>query len=120
VRFLCAKTLRGGPPTSATRSWSRQSAATSYAWNKGQQVTYWREEPLDVDGVIDGEWGRWCVEIKTGAFDPHDLRGLLEFTRRFPTFRPLVLCEPAHRAAAERAGLASMDWRDFLLDRPRG
>jgi hypothetical protein len=28
---------------------------------------YWREAPLQVDGVLEGTWGRWAVEIKTGA-----------------------------------------------------
>lgn len=96
-----------------------ENACIAQACNAGQQVSYWREEPLDVDAVIDGDRGRWAVEIKTGPFEVNALRGLLEFTRRFPSFRPLVLCEPLDHAAAERAGVASMDWRDFLLDGPR-
>jgi len=24
-------------------------------------VSYWREEPLEVDGVLEGSWGSWVV-----------------------------------------------------------
>jgi hypothetical protein len=97
-----------------------ENACLAHAWNSGQQVAYWREEPLDVDGVLDGGWGKWAVEVKTGSFDSRDLRGLLEFVRRFRAYRPLVLCPPKGRATAERAGVGAMDWRDFLLSGPPG
>ncbi|MGQ0503696.1 MAG: hypothetical protein ACT4TC_00075, partial [Myxococcaceae bacterium] len=40
----------------------------AHAWNDGQKVSYWREEPLEVDSVLEGSWGSWAVEIKTGSF----------------------------------------------------
>ena len=83
-----------------------------------ERVAYWREEPLEVDGVIEGSWGSWAVEIKTGNVTTADFRGLFEFTRRFPNFRALVLCDPANRYFAERAGIETMPWRDFLLSHP--
>jgi hypothetical protein len=97
-----------------------ENACLAYAWNAGQRVAYWREEPLEVDGVLDGTWGRWALEIKTGAVAATDLRGVLEFTRRFPEYRPLLVCDPAGRLAAERAGIVSVGWRDFLLSGPSG
>lgn len=97
-----------------------ENACLAHAWNSGQQVAYWREEPLDVDGVLDGSWGQWAVEVKTGPFDSGDLRGLLEFVRRFRAYRPLVVCRPQERTTVERAGVEAMDWRDFLLNGPAG
>jgi hypothetical protein len=97
-----------------------ENACLAHAWNAGQRVAYWREGPLEVDGVLDGTWGRWALEIKTGAVAATDLRGVLEFTRRFPEYRPLLVCDPAGRLAAERAGIVSVGWRDFLLSGPSG
>lgn len=96
-----------------------ENACLAYAWNAGQRVSYWREEPFEVDGVIDGSWGAWAIEIKTGSVAPADLKGLGEFTRRYPRFRPLVLCDADARPAVERAGLPSMPWSEFLLSGPR-
>jgi hypothetical protein len=95
-----------------------ENACLAFAWNAGQRVAYWREEPIEVDGVLDGSWGRWAIEVKTGTMAAPDLRGLFEFTRRFPTFRPLVLCEPAQVGAAQRLGAAAMPWAEFLLRGP--
>jgi predicted AAA+ superfamily ATPase len=95
-----------------------ENACLAHAWNQGQTVTYWREEPLEIDGVLDGRWGAWAVEIKTGAVTPADLRGLLEFTRRFSRYRPLLIADEDARSAAERAGIAFTTWRRFLLAGP--
>jgi len=97
-----------------------ENACLAHAWNSGQQVAYWREEPFDVDGVFDGSWGKWAVEVKTGPFSSPDLRGLLEFVRRFRSYQPLVLCPPKERGTADRIGVEAMDWRDFLLSGPPG
>lgn len=97
-----------------------ENACLAFAWNSGQQVTYWREEPFEVDGILEGSWGRWAVEVKTGRFDPSRIRGLLEFTRRKPSFRPLVLCEPRERRHVERTGIQAIPWSDFLLNGPPG
>jgi len=87
-------------------------------WNAGQRVAYWREEPLEVDGVLDGSWGRWAVEVKTGAVSSADLRGLLEFTRRFPEYRPLLIGDTASRPTPDRIGIPAIAWRTFLLSGP--
>ena len=63
-----------------------ENACLAFAINQGQRVTYWREEPLEIDAVFDGSWGKWAVEVKTGRFDSMALRGLLEFCRRHPAF----------------------------------
>ncbi|HVE87764.1 MAG TPA: AAA family ATPase, partial [Myxococcales bacterium] len=44
-----------------------ENACLAHAWNAGQRVSYWREEPLEVDAVIDGSWGSWAIEVKTGG-----------------------------------------------------
>jgi hypothetical protein len=97
-----------------------ENACLAHAWNAGQRVTYWREEPLEVDGVLEGSWGRWAVEVKTGSFDAAALRGLLEFSRRFPEYRPLVLADGPARGVAARAGIASLSWEEFLWSGPPG
>ena len=95
-----------------------ENACLAHAWNSGQEVTYWREEPFEVDGVLDGSWGAWALEVKTGRFLTRDLAGLLEFTRRNPRFRPLVACEAASIPTARRAGAHGIRWHDFLIHGP--
>ena len=95
-----------------------ENACLAHAWNSGQSVSYWREEPLEVDGVLEGSWGKWAVEVKTGKFQMNDLTGLLEFTRRYPTFKPLVICSAGGRTSAERAEIPAITWREFLLVGP--
>lgn len=92
-----------------------ENACIAHACNAGQRVLYWREEPLEVDAVFEGSWGNWVVEIKAGAVQTADLRGLLEFHRRFPKYRPLLVATETAQSAAERAGIAMLDWREFLL-----
>jgi predicted AAA+ superfamily ATPase len=95
-----------------------ENACLAYAWNAGQRVSYWREEPLEVDGVLEGSWGSWAIEVKTGRFASTDLRGLGEFVRRHKKFRPLIVCDEAARVVAERAGFEATSWTDFLLHGP--
>ena len=81
---------------------------------------YWREEPLEVDAILDGSWGKWAIEVKTGRFEARELGPLLEFTRRHTEFRPLVLCDAEARATAERSGAQTLPWQEFLLGGPPG
>jgi len=46
-----------------------KNACLAHAWNTGQQVRYWRQEPLEVDAVVDGSWGHWAIEVRTGEID---------------------------------------------------
>lgn len=95
-----------------------ENACLAFAVNQGQHVSYWREEPLEVDAVLDGSWGSWAVEVKTGKFDVHALRGLLEFCRRNPTFTPLVISARGREDTARRHGIRSISWEDFLFSGP--
>jgi hypothetical protein len=95
-----------------------ENACLAFAVNQGQGVTYWREEPLEIDAVFDGSWGKWAVEVKTGRFDSMALRGLLEFCRRHPAFKPLVISAPGDEGIAGRHGVASLSWEDFLVSGP--
>ncbi len=97
-----------------------QNACLAHAWNAGQSVTYWREEPIDVDGVIEGSWGSWAVEVKLGEVQTSDLRGLLEFCRRNPSHRPLVLCDASAVARLADLGVQGQPWREFLWSGPPG
>jgi hypothetical protein len=121
---LCAVVDPRGIPDRATDpkrfgAWV-ENACLAHAWNMGQRVTYWREEPIEVDGVLEGTWGSWVIEVKTGALSSGDLKGVGEFARRHPTYQPLVVCDEAARPVAERAGLEAMAWSDFLLHGPPG
>lgn len=95
-----------------------ENACVAFAWNAGQRVSYWREEPLEVDAVSEGSWGAWAIEIKTGFFNAADLRGLLEFTRRAPKYRPLFVCDPTQLSAAAQLGVPAKSWQNFLLEGP--
>jgi len=97
-----------------------ENACLAFAFNQGQQVTYWREEPIEVDAVLDGSWGKWAIEVKTGRFDIYALRGLLEFSRRHPAFTPLVICARGNEDIAQRHGIQSVNWEDFLMLGPPG
>lgn len=97
-----------------------ENACLAFAINQGQQGTYWREEPLEVDAVFQGSWGKWAVEVKTGKFGAHDLRGVLEFNRRNPAFTPLVITAPGNEDAAQRHGIHGLSWDDFLIYGPTG
>lgn len=96
-----------------------ENACLAFAWNSGQRVTYWREEPPEVDGVTEGNWGICALEVKTGPLFAADLRGLLEFNRRFPKYRPLLLCDAAEQATAARLSVPAMSWQEFLLGGPK-
>jgi predicted AAA+ superfamily ATPase len=97
-----------------------ENACLAHAWNRGQRVTYWREEPHEIDAVLEGTWGRWAIEVKSGEVEENAVRSLGEFTRRFPSHRPLVVCGAGGRARVERAGIDAVDWREFLLKGPPG
>ena len=100
-----------------------ENACLAHALNAGQRVTYWRQEPLEVDAVMEGSWGAWALEVKTGAYARRDLTGLLEFVRRYPRFRPLVLYDQRTAEGggpAAEAGADAERWEQFLLAGPRG
>jgi hypothetical protein len=97
-----------------------ENACVAFAINQGQQVTYWREEPLEVDAMFDGSWGKWVVDVKTGRFDVHALRGLFEFCIRNPLFKPLVISASGDEETARRHGIESVSWEDFLVTGPPG
>lgn len=112
----------GAPPdpTTEPERWGRwvENVCIALAWNAGQRIWYWREEPHEVDFISEGSWGRLAVEVKTGTYTSRDLAGLLEFQRRFPDFAPLVLCDPGRESTARRIGLPVLSWKDFLFSGP--
>jgi len=95
-----------------------ENACLAFGVNQGQRVTYWREEPLEIDAVFEGSWGEWAIEVKTGRFDAQSLKGLLEFCRRNPKFTPLVISAPGDEEIARRHGIRSVSWEDFLVSGP--
>ena len=82
-------------------------------------MTYWREEPIEVDGVLEGSWGSWAIEVKTARFESRDFSGLFEFSKRHPEFRPLAVTRPGDEPLARRFGLAAISWVDFLRAGPQ-
>ena len=95
-----------------------ENACLAFAVNQGQRLTYRREEPTEIDGVLEGSWAGWAIEPETSSFDPLGLKGLLEFCRRNPKFRPLVITAPGDEPLARRHGLVAMSWKDFLISGP--
>lgn len=119
--LLSAASARGAPDPARDPGRFGQwveNACLAFAVNQSQQVSYWREEPLEVDAVLDGSWGKWAVEIKTGKYDAQALKGLLEFCRRNPEFAPLVISAPGDERIASRHGVAAVNWRDYLVAGP--
>lgn len=100
--------------------WGRwvENAVGAFAWNASQTVCYWRAEPLEVDWVLDGSWGAWAIEVKTGTYRTQDLRGLLEFCRLYPKFRPLLLCNEGDEAPGRDGGVRTQSWASFLMNGP--
>jgi hypothetical protein len=95
-----------------------ENACLAFAVNQGQRVTYWREEPLEIDAVLEGSWGDWAIEVKTSSFDSQGLKGLLEFCRRNPMFHPLVITAPGDEPLAHRHGLTAISREEFLMSGP--
>jgi uncharacterized protein len=95
-----------------------ENACLAFAVNQGQRVTYWREEPLEIDAAIEGSWGNWAMEVKTRPFDSQALKGLLEFCRRCSRFRPLVVTGPGDETIARHHHLPAVNWKEFLLSGP--
>jgi hypothetical protein len=56
--------------------------------------------------------------VKTGGFQSSELKGIFDIVRRHPELRPLVVCDDAGRATAERAGVESITWQDYLVGGP--
>jgi hypothetical protein len=108
------------PPTPelAPKEWGRwvENACLAMAWNRGQSVFYWREEPLEVDLVSTGSWGNWAVEIKAGTARLGDIKGVLEFARRNTEFRPAVVCRPDDVRLFEATGVTVVGWPEFLME----
>ena len=92
-----------------------ESACLAIAWNVGQKVKYWREEPYEVDAVIEGSWGKQAIEVKTARVIPFDLHGLLEFTKRYRAYRHLVLYEAIEVKNIQHMQIKAMPQQQFLL-----
>ena len=117
--FLAAASMDDPPlPGDNPATWGRwvENACLAFATGCEQTVHYWREEPLEVDAVLSGSWGDWAVEIKTGDYTSRDLAGLLEFCRRYPDYRPMVLCDEKHTDTARRLGVEVRPWTEFLWE----
>jgi len=121
--YLAASDARGAPdPAQEPERFGAwvENACLAHAVNAGQRVTYWREGALEVDAIVEGSWGTWAVEVKTGTFTRRDLVGLFEFVRRHPRFRPLVLCAGSAVRATREAGAEAQTWENYLLVGPPG
>lgn len=68
--------------------------------------------------MIEGSWGDWAMEVKTGSFDAQTLKALLEFCHRYPKFRPLVITRPGDESIPRRHRLPATNWKEFLVSGP--
>ncbi len=92
-----------------------ENACLAFLYNSGKHVSYWREGEQEVDAVIDEADAGLAIEVKTGPYSAADLAGLFAFTKKYPQFKALVLCDEAHVSSAQRLGIDAMPWRQFLL-----
>jgi predicted AAA+ superfamily ATPase len=92
-----------------------ENACIACAWNAGQSVCYWRAEPLEVDCILQGSWGNWAIEVKTGHYKLAELAGLFEFCKIHTSFKPLILCDAGCEQVAQNAGIKALNWKDYLL-----
>lgn len=119
-----AVSSEGEPPLSQTEptKWGRwaENACISFAIGQGQDAHYWREEPLEVDFITNGTWGKWAIEVKTGDYISKDLTGLLEFCKRHPQYRPLVICNEYTTDTAKRLGVDFVLLEDYLWNGLQG
>jgi predicted AAA+ superfamily ATPase len=95
-----------------------ENAIIAHCYNAGQNTFYWREKGIEVDVVIEGSWGNWAIEVKSGSFVESDLVGLFEFTRRFSKFTPLIVCDKNDVSKAKRLNTHACSWSDFLFSGP--
>ena len=82
----------GGPPD-ASREPERfgfwvENACLAFAVNQGQRVTYWREEPWEIDAVFEGSWGDWAVEVKTSRLTRIASKGYWSSVAAIQSFIP--------------------------------
>jgi hypothetical protein len=68
--------------------------------------------------VFERSWANWAVEVKTGSFEVHVLKELLELCRRNPKFTPLVITPPGGETLARRYGVRVVSWQEFLISGP--
>jgi predicted AAA+ superfamily ATPase len=92
-----------------------ENACIAATVNAGYHVSYWREEPYEIDMAVTTNGKKWAVEIKSGKFTMYDLKGLLTFIVRHKDFRPLIIGEETFRNIAESNGIDFIRWQDYLL-----
>jgi hypothetical protein len=80
-----------------------------------QRLTEPAPARIQIDGILEGSWGAWAEEVKTGPFGPAHIRGLLEFVRRFPQYAPLLVCDVEQVPTPERLAIPGISWQHLLL-----
>jgi hypothetical protein len=81
---------------------------------------------MDPHRIVDARsaperFGAWVENACLAhAWNAGQQVSLLELVRRHPELRPLVICDDAGRATAERAGVGAIASQDFLLGGPSG
>lgn len=95
-----------------------RNACLSHAWRSGQRLTWWREQALQVDALMEGDWGRWIVRVQPGPVEPGEVDGLLACCEHYPEYEPVLVGDEAARAAARRAEIEWVDWRAWLTATP--
>ncbi len=104
-------------PEAEPHRWGRwvENACLAHAINNGLALHFWREEPWEADAMVTHGDERYLLEVKTGRYSAEDLRGLGHAAKKYPDYRPHVLCDPGCERIAEAAGFESTSWMDFLI-----
>lgn len=59
----------------------------------GWDTFYWKDRNFEVDFVVLGpNKEKWAVEVKLSPPSDGELAGLMQFCRRHPDFKPIVVC----------------------------
>lgn len=104
-------------PEAEPHRWGRwvENACLAHATNNGLDLHFWREEPWEADAMVSHGDERYLLEVKTGRYSAEDLRGLGHAAKKYPDYRPHVLCDPGCERIAEAAGFESTSWVEFLI-----
>lgn len=120
--LIAAVDRRGAPERTKEparfRDWV-ENACLAHAWNSGQRVSYADEKTYQIDGILQGGWGNYALEVATGGVQPNQIRHLEAFRKKHPGFVALLItCADTDVSLADNANILTTTWSEFLVNGP--